>query len=592
MKKSQLYVMILILLITTLTFAGESADSTGDSADYSALIGEMSGYIEEALENNKVAGLSIALVDGQKTVWQAGFGYADIQNNVAADEATLYNMASVSKLFIGTAIMQLVEAGKIDLDAPLSDYLEEFEIKSRFPPRTPPVTIGTMLTHHSGLPGDMLYKFVEKYSDKSVEYYNNYEETLLNYLKEVHVANPPGYVHAYSNISYNLLGFVIQRVSGIPLVDYMRENILLPLGMENASFTPLFMREETGALIALPHAGLEPGEKYLWMAHGAGALNAGMGEMTAFIKMVLARGLSGNNRLLSEESLEKMLTLQNEGNELDGETRLGLSFFLNDPIFDYAGKNCSHSGGMVYYFSDLKILLEHDLGVVVAVNSNTGGTVVGDIAIRVLQEALKIKTGLEAPGREEEKTVEPAPEELKMIEGDYAAFGVELIKIRVKNNKVRLHIGGVNLQILPLPDGWLKPRTSHNFFKHLRFKVKLVEGKKVLFIKRYPYVSIPLGYEYFKKEISSIWKKRMGSYRFTEKMEDSFKFMDGPFRLKIKKGVIYIIVKDKTTAILEPVSENECIIGGLGRNTGESVYFYKENGKDMIFYSGYRLEKK
>lgn len=590
MKKYFLFIIALLLFISSLSFTEEATDLK-ESPDYSGMITKMDAYIDELMKKHEVAGLSIALVDGQKTVWQKGFGYADVEKEIAAGEHTIFNYGSVSKLFTGLAIMQLVEEGKIDLDAQLSDYLPEFSIRSRFPEALD-VTIRSMLSHHSGLPSDCLYRMVNSYSENSVEYFNNYESRLLEYLETTHLAYRKDYTFSYSNIAYNLLGFVVQRVSEKPLADYVKENILLPLGMENASISPYVLREDVKNLMAMPHIGMKPGKKYLWMAHGAGALNAGVSDMTGFIKMVLGKGSYGDNQVVSEETLQHMLTPQNEENIRDGSTKLGLSFFLNDPAFSYGGKTCGHGGGMIHYYSDLKILLEHELGVVLAVNSDSGEAIVQEIARTVLEEALLVKTGLKKPAPEEEETAELTGKEMQELEGNYACFGYELVKIRVKNNKARLLLPPLNVKLSPLAGGWMKPETSVNFLKDIRIKVETVEGEKLLFIKTPDNSTYPFGKEVREKEPAKIWKKRTGTYYFSQKNEEGINFHQTPFILKIKNGFLCLISKNKQCIILEPISENECITQGLGRNAGETMYFEKEEGKDIIRWSGYILKKK
>jgi CubicO group peptidase (beta-lactamase class C family) len=121
--------------------------------DYSIVESYASSLIEQEMKKNKITGLSIAVVDDQRIVWSEGFGYANKAGDLKASADTVYNVGSVSKLLTVTAVMQLAEQGKIDIDAPIQTYLPEFRIKTRFPD-TDPVTIRGMLTHHSGMPSD------------------------------------------------------------------------------------------------------------------------------------------------------------------------------------------------------------------------------------------------------------------------------------------------------------------------------------------------------------------------------------------------------------------------------------------------------
>lgn len=122
--------------------------------DYSSITGELSRLIQSVVEESGITGLSVALVDDQEMVWAEGFGHADKENGVKATPQTIYGVASISKLFTATAIMQLAESGEIDIDQPLQTYLPEFSINSRFT-GPGPITLRNVMTHHSGLPSDL-----------------------------------------------------------------------------------------------------------------------------------------------------------------------------------------------------------------------------------------------------------------------------------------------------------------------------------------------------------------------------------------------------------------------------------------------------
>ncbi|GAI00234.1 unnamed protein product [marine sediment metagenome] len=128
------------------------------AAGYSTTIEQITALIEQRMQENQVTGLSIALVDGQDVVWAQGFGYADQENDVKATTETIYEIGSISKTITATAIMRLQEQGLINIDYSLIEYLPEFSILPPLgfdPQPDNPITIRTMLTHHSGLPGDL-----------------------------------------------------------------------------------------------------------------------------------------------------------------------------------------------------------------------------------------------------------------------------------------------------------------------------------------------------------------------------------------------------------------------------------------------------
>lgn len=126
--------------------------SSGSTA-YSGTINEMTSYINRHMAEQQVTGLSIALVDDQRLVWARGFGYADKENGYPAAADTIYEIGSNTKTFTAAAIMRLQDEGRLDIDQPLTRYLPGFSIHQRFS-SSAPITLRSMLTHHSGIPGD------------------------------------------------------------------------------------------------------------------------------------------------------------------------------------------------------------------------------------------------------------------------------------------------------------------------------------------------------------------------------------------------------------------------------------------------------
>ena len=197
----------IMLPLTALTFLSACAVSppkkpeNTSQGDYQYVKDYMSWYINREMKKKKTVGLSIALVDGEHIVWQQGFGYADKENNVKATPETIFRAGSISKLFNAMATMKLVEQGKLDIDRPLTDYLPEFQIKTRFG-STDGITPRTIMAHHSGMPGD----WVDDMWSKDPQSFTR----LVHLIKDEYVAYPPNTVLSYSNLGVTLLGGVCQ----------------------------------------------------------------------------------------------------------------------------------------------------------------------------------------------------------------------------------------------------------------------------------------------------------------------------------------------------------------------------------------------
>jgi len=188
-----------------------------------SLSSEKSTKIEQAvtafMSRLNVPGLSIAVVIDNQLRWQQGYGLADVENFVPAKAATVYRLASVSKPITAIAVMQLVDRGKIDLDAPVQKYVPSF------PKKTYPVTIRDLLRHTSGI---RHYKGDEE--ETSTRHYSSLTQA-LDIFKDDPLEHESGLKFTYSTYGYVLLGTVVEGASGMKFTDYLRENIFKPAGM-------------------------------------------------------------------------------------------------------------------------------------------------------------------------------------------------------------------------------------------------------------------------------------------------------------------------------------------------------------------------
>ena len=178
-------------------------------------------------------GAAAGVVHGDELVWTAGAGFAEVGARVTSDPGTLYRIASITKTFTGTAVMQLRDAGRLDLDDPAVKYLPE--LRGAVSPFAPieAVTIRRMLSHESGLANE------PPGTDWSVPVYQGDPRLTLARPGAIAAMLAPNAQHKYSDLAYQLLGEIVTRVSGSPYPRYVRELILDPLGMSATGFEPL-----------------------------------------------------------------------------------------------------------------------------------------------------------------------------------------------------------------------------------------------------------------------------------------------------------------------------------------------------------------
>jgi CubicO group peptidase (beta-lactamase class C family) len=181
--------------------------------------------VQHGIEEKMIPGLALVLMKGDSLLVRA-YGVRNVERNLPVDTTTLFQLGSVGKLFTVIAVLQQVEAGKLSLIADVNQYLEGFSISSL----GRPITLFDLLTHTAG------------FNDRVIGYLartENEVKPLAKHLKELMptVFQPPGIEINYSNYSYALAGHLVERASGLKFTDYVRERILLPLGMQHTTYS-------------------------------------------------------------------------------------------------------------------------------------------------------------------------------------------------------------------------------------------------------------------------------------------------------------------------------------------------------------------
>ncbi len=183
-------------------------------------------WIDELIDYYNIPGVGLGIVYDQQLVYSNGFGFADLETEKELTEQTLFRIASISKTFTGTAIMQLRDAGKLKLDDPVKKYIDWFELKNPFPD-SPDITIRQLLTHTAGIPCEAAFPY---WTDRQFPTMDQIKETLPDQT----MIYEPATKYKYSNLGISLLGEIIANVSGVPYDEYMKTNIFNPLGMSSS----------------------------------------------------------------------------------------------------------------------------------------------------------------------------------------------------------------------------------------------------------------------------------------------------------------------------------------------------------------------
>ena len=351
----------------------------------------LESFIQREMADKQLPALSIALVDDQRIVWQRDFG---------ATGHTVYRVGSVSKLFTDIGIMQLVERGELDLDAPVTKYLPTFR---------QPVTLRQLMSHRSGLTRE----------PPVGHYFDATSPTLaatVESLNSTELIYSPGTHTKYSNAGIAVVGYVLERTQKQPFAQYLKRAVLDPIGMKESSFEPMptakaFMWTYDGRVFRAPTfpLGMSP----------AGSLYATVGDLGKFLSVLFA----GGRPVLRRETLERMW-----------EKQFGSDFGLGFALSEFEGhRRISHGGAIYGFATDLSGLPDQKLGAVVVTTKDSANAVVAHIGREALRLMLAMKEGKPAPPIQITK---PVPiQEAQKLEGHYGQ-GDKAIDLTARNGKL------------------------------------------------------------------------------------------------------------------------------------------------------------
>jgi CubicO group peptidase (beta-lactamase class C family) len=315
----------------------------------------LDGFVPFALKNGDIAGMVVVVVKDGSVLVQKGYGYADVATKRPMDpETTLIRPGSTSKLFTWTAVMQLVEQGKLDLDRDVNTYLD-FKVPSK---AGKAITLRDLMNHTAG--------FEEGLKDLLTLDPNGLQST-EQYLK----AHPrpllftPGEVPAYSNYGAALAGYIVQRVSGEPFEQYVEHHIFRPLGMQHATFVqPLPPRFRSAISNGYATATGAPQPFELVVTRPAGSMSATAADMARFMIAHLQLGRLGDQQILKAQTAQRMHMPSESA--LPGFSTMAHGFF-------YARQNgrlvIGHGGDTVLFHTEMDLLPEEGVGIFYSFNS-------------------------------------------------------------------------------------------------------------------------------------------------------------------------------------------------------------------------------
>ena len=354
---TSLLVLIFLLIISSSTFAQ-------NLEDLDSLESFFDGFFKSQMEEYKVPGVTISVVKDGEILFKKGYGYYDLENNKRVDaDNTLFRPGSVSKLFIWTSIMQLVEQGKVDLNENINEYLD-FEIPNEIAGRDnnediKDITLMNLLNHNAG--------FEDKIKDLFVLSEENIKP-LGTYLKDYMPARvyPAGREMAYSNYGSALAAYIVERVSGMTFAEYVETNIFKPLNMSNSTFkqpVPAGVTEETSLGFAYIKGSYQSDNFEYIQPYPVGGLSSTAEDMAKFMLAHLNMGGYQGNRILNPETAAEMHSQSfTHHNEFSGMAHGFIEMNYN------GYRMITHGGDTFLFHSGLYLIPELNTGLFVSYN--------------------------------------------------------------------------------------------------------------------------------------------------------------------------------------------------------------------------------
>ncbi|TPE51261.1 beta-lactamase family protein [Maribrevibacterium harenarium] len=555
--------------------------------DYTYLNAYLDWTLEDERRQHDIAAISVMVVDSQNVITKHSSGMADRDRDIPATQDTLYRIGSVTKLFTAISILQLVDQGKMDLDAPLQQYLPQLQLQTPYGASS--VTVRQVLTHHAGLPSDMWDGFAE----------NRALDQLIPLVNEQYLSYAPGEVFSYSNVGYALLGLAIEQTSGQAYPDYLQEHIFRPLGPKHSTVGV------ADQLLAKAYLKLDEQDYPQIRDQAAGDISMSAADLAKFTQVMLRNGEYQNpqgeiKRLISAATFKQMVTPQNGQSPLYQDMPMGLAWFLFYPRPELAGLPVRWHGGATHYFhSSLITLPKQDIAIVVLANSAEAYESVSRIAEQTTRLAFEAKTGQLWPAKTQldKQPMTLSEEELGRLQGRYISPALGEIHVSVNNKKIVATNEDGKVTLIPYADGTMGVEYKalgaltfdNDFFDQLRLIPMEYQGQLVIKEQNGGVVA----QQFPVTPLSSHWQQKLGRYQH-QNPDDLYDFSE--VTLEDSDGLIRMTLFNEANdyrqiLYFNPISSERAINIGLTRSSGDSLIASSTDGDTRLRYLGMEFHR-
>jgi CubicO group peptidase (beta-lactamase class C family) len=413
----------LILFISFLFIKGFSQNHAKDNSEAFKLI---EVWLDAQKDFEKLPGITAAVVGDQEVLWSGAFGLANVGEKVKMEPSTLFSICSISKLFTSVAIMKLYDEGKLRLDDRIEDLLPWYDLEQKFPD-SGPVTIRSLLTHSSGLPREANFPY---WTGPDFPFPTS--DQVKEELSEQETLYPASQWFQYSNLGMTLLGEVVEEVSGISYDEYIRNNIIIPLGLTDT----LKRNGEREKVNFFQANGIKP----------AAGFTSNVMDLGKFASWQFRLMDTTITEILKPSTLKYMHNVH--WTDPDWKTTWGLGFMVFKDTDE--GKLVGHGGSCPGYRSVLRLDPKSKKGIVVMVNAIADVTKYATGIDEILDK-------LEADQKKKTSENEQNTKDLKEYSGYYSTMPW--------SSELFISEWNGHLISLTLPSD--SPVKSMTFFKHI-----------------------------------------------------------------------------------------------------------------------------
>jgi len=407
--------------------------------EYPDSTGFMEKEMRRMIRKHHLPAFAVSIVDHEKILFHDARGFIDLEKEIPASPNSVFKLWSVAKAFTAIEIFREVEEGSIHLDDPITTYLPEFSIQSRFP-ENGPITVKSLLAHRSGLPRNECITCPPGKGD-SLTLHKFEKSTAGCYL-----AFPPGFRYHYSNLGYDLLGRIVEQNRDMGFAQYMNTHLLDDLGMESSTFSIVDI--STPHDLALGYEYYK--RKYYPMLQSeinsvpSGNLYSTIRDLSIFLQALL------NNEVFAGENTMQQMFIDHFSTIDDPET-MGLGWKTRE----ITGGNLMvwHDGGPGDGTGALIAMVpDQKLAIAMVANSTSFGSDKSVLfAKEIFNRLIEEKSNREPAPTEKPEPYSIAAEALNKFEGKYMAWGMTM-NVEARKSKLKGKIGGFTLNLIPISE--------------------------------------------------------------------------------------------------------------------------------------------